>query len=207
MTLEKKILNDYLKNTKKITGKNSLSVLNHIVVSIVNNELQLKCTNLQYYFEADLPFKGNGFTIEPFEYPPTLFNNFTLYEVIKNCKGKDIEVTLNHHDNLCFDDIVLPVSDIDYSKYPENPFSECKLTSSGHIDRLDTFKRAFQFISDDMTRYFMNGVHFVLTDGKLHFESTDGRTGLLSDPVMGKSESGINVNYIVRDITNFFPLN
>ena len=150
-----------------------------------------------------MPFTGNGFTIDPFEYTPTLFNNFTLYEVVENCKGKEIEITLDHHNHLCFNDIVLPESDIDFEKFPENPFGDNKLTSSGIINRMDTFKRAFEFISDDETRYFMNGVHFVLADGKLRFEATDGRTGLQSDPTMGKSESGINEDYIVRDITAF----
>ena len=207
MTLEKKRLIDYIKQAKKLTKANSLSVLNQIVVSVSDDKLHLECTDLRYFFKADLPFNDDGFGIDSFEFPVTLFTNYTLFEAVKACKGKKIEVTLNHHGNLCFNDIVLPVSDIDYSKFPENPFSETKLTSSGTINRMDTFKRAFQFISNDETRYFMNGVHFVLIDGKLHFEATDGRTGLKSDPVMGKSESGINVNYIVRDITNFFPLN
>ena len=207
MTLEKKRLIDYIKQAKKLTKANSLSVLNQIVVSVSDDKLHLECTDLRYFFKADLPFNDDGFGIDSFEFPKTLFINYTLFEAVTACKGKYIEVAVNHAGNLCFNDIVLPVSDIDYSKFPENPFSDKELTSSGTISKMDTFKRAFQFISDDETRYFMNGVHFVIVDGKLRFEATDGRTGLKSDPVMGKSESGINVNYIVRDITNFFPLN
>ena len=206
MTLEKKKLNDYLKHAKRITKGNSLSVLNNIVISVKNNELYLECTDLQYYFEAALPFFDNGFGIDSFVFPKTLFTGFAIYEAVKACKGKEIEITLNNG-CLYFGDIVLPVSDIDYSKFPENPFSKEKITSSGTIERMDTFKRAFEFISSDETRYFMNGVHFVLVDGKLRFESTDGRTALQSDLVMGKSKPVTSVDYIVRDISKFIPLN
>ena len=206
MTLQKKKLTDFVKHAKKLTGKNALSVLNDIVISVEKDELHLECTDLRYFFKAELPFEEYSFG-EKLTFPKTLFTNYTIFEALKACKGPVIEVTVNHHDNLCFNDIVLPVSEIDYSKYPENPFGNNKLTSSGTISRMDTFERAFKFISDDETRYFMNGVHFVLTDGKLHFESTDGRTGLQSDPIMGKSEPGINVDYIVNDIAKFIPLN
>jgi hypothetical protein len=70
---------------------------------------------------------------------------------------------------------------------------------------MDTFKHAFKFISEDKTRYFMNGIHVVSENGKIRFEATDGRTGLKSDPVMGNSDADFNC--IVKDITKFLPLN
>lgn len=208
MTLEKKKLTDYLKHAKRLTGTNSLSVLSNIVVSVENKKLHLECTNLRYYFEAEIPFIENGFEIEETCFPKTLFIGVTLFEAVKNCKGKTIEINIINS-CLYFNGILLPISDIDYSKFPETNFYRLgkKLTSSGTIDRMNIFERSFQFKSEDETRYFMNGVHFVIVNGKLRFESTDGKIGLVTDPVMGKSEPEINVNYIVRDVSKFISLN
>lgn len=206
MTLEKKKLTDYVKQAKKMLGKNSLSVLSNIVVSVSDDKLHLHCTNLLIHFFAAIPFKKDGFKIDSFEFPKTTFFNSTIFEAVKACKGKEIEVCCID-DSLYFNDIQLPASDIDYSKFPETPFPNEKITSSGTIEKMDTFKRAFDFISWDETRYFMTGVHFALKDGKLQFEATNGRIGFQSDHSMGKSKKPVDIDYIVRDISNFLSLN
>lgn len=137
---------------------------------------------------------------------PTIYDSLTIYEAVKSCKGKKIEVSL-HDGYLYFNDILLPESTFDSDSFPINPFDYSLVTYSGSIEKMDTFKRAFRFISNDITRYFLNGVNFILDKNNVGFESTDGRTALLSKFNMGNTNCTEKANYIVRDITKFISLN
>ena len=155
-----------------ISSKNVISILSNVYLEAVKNELIIKATDLKVNFETRVPIevKEEGST--------TVFGDKFLGILNSIPEG---ELDFEKKDNLI---IIKPVARkikfqlrcIASEKYPEFPaynkdrYFEISVKSFKEMITQTVFA-----VSDDETRYFMNGVFFKKEMDKLLMVATDGR--------------------------------
>lgn len=207
MLLDKKVLNKFFRNAKSLAGKNALSVLSTIVVWMNQEGLHLKCTDLETWLFADIPFIST-FRDRVLTFPKTLFSITALLEATKaSGSGKNFDVMVIQ-DALHFNNIKIPVSDLEYEVYPDYKFERSEVTGIGNIHNWPAFVYAQKFVSHDDTRYFMNGIYFECDHNSIIAVATDGRTLFKTDPDFGtyKEISKSSEGFILKDMSKHFNL-
>jgi len=205
MNLEKKTFNSFMKNARFLTKKNNLSVLNHIAVSVDEDFMHLKCTDIQTWLFADIPFNKNEFPVGESFKDYTLYSVDTLATASKVNKGKLLSVSIIDND-IYFGEIRLIPSSLEYAQFPDFEFPIEAIKGQGIFGTIDTLKRAHEFISSDETRYYMNGVYFEAKNNKLLVVATDGRI-LYKSGKTGNTFNGPETSFILRDFHKFLNLN
>jgi len=167
------LLKEILIAQEIISGRNALSILSNVLLEVGHNRLTIKATDLKVNFETKIPVQ----VIEPGK--TTVFCDKFL-NIIRNLPESEIEFEKNDDNILtikpngqhidfklrCISTENFPeIISISNENYFEIPQSEYTKMISHTVFA----------ISDDETRYFLNGVYFEKSDDKIIMVATDGR--------------------------------
>ena len=156
-----------------ISSKNSLSVLSNVLLTVSKGELTLHATDLKVGFETSLPVQ----TIQ--EGTTTAFCD-KLQGILRSLPDGDVELEQVDATMLR----IRPISrKIDFQlrcipsdKYPELArASDSMYFEFPQRDFIDMVSKTLFAVSDDETRYFMNGIFLEKRDDNLAMVATDGR--------------------------------
>jgi len=154
-----------------IASKNVISILSNIYLEAKDDSLLIKATDLKVYFETKVPVT----VIEPG--PATVFGEKFLSILNSIPEG---EIEFEQKDNK----IKLKTSakkanfqlkSISSDKFPEFQMSNTEYFEIPIKDFKDMVNQTVFAVSDDETRFFMNGVYLEKTENKIIMVATDGR--------------------------------
>ena len=154
-----------------IASKNVISVLSNIYLEAENNSLTIRATDLKVNFETKVPVT----VIEPG--PVTVFGEKFLGILSSVPDGeiefeqKDNKIKINTSAKRANFNLKCMSSD----KFPEFPVSNSEYFEVPIIDIKEMINQTIFAVSDDETRFFMNGVYFEKVDSKIIMVATDGR--------------------------------
>jgi DNA polymerase-3 subunit beta len=167
-----------------IASKNAMSILSNIYLEAENDTLCIKATDIKVNFETRVPVM----VLEPGSI--TVFGEKFLGILNSIPDGelefdqKDMKITIKP----AFKKIKFQLKSIDSDKFPEFPVA---LEESFFEMPVKEFKnmvvQTVFAVSDDETRYFMNGVFFEKKEDKLIMVATDGRRLAYIAKEMGNS--------------------
>jgi DNA polymerase-3 subunit beta len=155
-----------------ILSKNAISILSNIYLEAKNDTLYIKSTDIKVNFETQVPISVQV------EGTTTVFGDKFLGILNSIPEG---EMEFNQNDmNIVIRplsrDIEFQLKSIASDKFPEFPVVN---KNNLFVLPIKDFKEMIQqtvfAVSDDETRYFMNGVFFENQGGKLSMVATDGR--------------------------------
>ena len=155
-----------------IASKNAISILSNIYLEADNDRLIIKATDMKVNFETIVPVT----VIEPGS--TTVFgdkflgilNTFPHEEI--EFSQKDINITIKP---TTLKRPEYKLKSIASDKYPEFPVSTTTFFEMPIKDFREMVQQTVFAVSDDETRYFMNGVYLEKTDDKINMVATDGR--------------------------------
>jgi DNA polymerase III subunit beta len=178
-----------------IASKNALSVLSNVFLQTDNDALTIRATDLKVGFETSLPVKTStpGTT--------TVFCD-KLLGIVRSLPPGEVEVSLDEEQMLLSirptgHKIEFDLKSIAPDKYPEQQIVPEELYFEfPQKDFLAMVAKTIFAVSDDETRYFLNGVYLERTDEGLRMVATDGkRLSLASSraPVTAAAFKGVIV--------------
>jgi len=154
-----------------IASKNVISILSNIYLEAENDSLTIKATDLKVNFETKVPVT----VLEPG--PATVFGDKFLGILGSVPEG---EMEFEYNDNKV--KIKTSVKKANFQlksmasdKFPEFPTSSTEYFEMPIKDFKEMVSQTVFAVSDDETRFFMNGVFLEKTEGKLVMVATDGR--------------------------------
>ncbi len=156
-----------------ISSRNTLSILSNVFLDARDNTVVLKATDLKVGFETRIPVEVStpGRT--------TIFCD-KLLGILRTVPEGDVEFELK--DNGLF--VIRPrtrkvdfrLKSIDAEKFPEvHVAPDDQYFEVSQRDFIDMVGQTIFAVSDDETRYFMNGVYMEQDQGELVMVATDGR--------------------------------
>jgi DNA polymerase III subunit beta len=155
-----------------ISSKNVISILSNIYVEAKDNSLTIKSTDMKVFFQTKVPVNvieegattiyGDKFLgiINTFPYDEIEFSQNDITAVIKPMTQKKPEYKIKI---------------IASEKYPEFPVSASPAFEMPIKDFREMIQQSIFAVSDDETRYFLNGAYFEKSEDKLNMVATDGR--------------------------------
>lgn len=155
-----------------ISSKNALSILSNVLLIAEESTLTIKATDLKVSFETKVPISTevSGST--------TVFCDKFL-GILRSLPEGEVEFEQDDQKLVIrplFKKIDFQLKSIASDKFPElNEIDESKYFSIPQKDLNDMIGETIFAVSDDETRYFMNGVFFEYTEGKINMVATDGR--------------------------------
>lgn len=156
-----------------ISTKNAISILSNVYLETNNNTLIIKASDVNVSFQTSLPVNSieNGST--------TVFCD-KLLGILSSIPDGEIEFELKDNKIIIkpsFKKIKFQLKSISSEKYPEFPASDSINFFEIPIKNFKAMITQTIFsISDDETRYFMNGIFLDYVDNsKLIMVATDGR--------------------------------
>ena len=155
-----------------ISSRNALSILSNVLIEVADGILTLKATDLKVGFETQFPVDVStpGST--------TIYCDKFL-GILRSLPEGEIE--FEQLDNRLvirplFKKIDFQLKSITSDKYPEiQDVAPESYFSVPQAEIIEMITQTIFAISDDETRYFMNGVYFEKADGSLIMVATDGR--------------------------------
>lgn len=156
-----------------ISSKNSLSVLSNVLLTVGKRGLRIQATDLKVGFETSIP-------VEVAQEGSTTAFCDKLLNILRSLPEGEVE--LEHVDATMLR--IRPKSGrIDFQlrcipsdKYPEMPKAADTLYFDfPQRDFIEMVSRTLFAVSDDETRYFMNGIFLEKKDDMLVMVATDGR--------------------------------
>jgi DNA polymerase-3 subunit beta len=156
-----------------ISSRNALSILSNVLLDARDNGLTIRATDLKVAFETTIPVEVSvpGST--------TVFCDKFL-SILKSLPSGEIEFEEEEDNSLVirplFKKIDFRLKTIGADKYPETQISaDTPYFEFPQQDFVQMIGQTVFAVSDDETRYFMNGVYLENVDGKLTMVATDGR--------------------------------
>ena len=155
-----------------ISSRNSLSILSNVLLEADNETLKIKATDLKVSFETQIPVEVSqaGST--------TVFCDKFL-GIIRSLPDGDVEFNLADGRlliNPLFGKINFQLKSISSDKFPEiKEIGDDKYFELPQNSLIDMISHTVFSVSDDETRYFMNGVYLEHQEGTLSMVATDGR--------------------------------
>lgn len=156
-----------------ISSRNALSILSNVMIVAEENELTIRATDLKVSFETRIPVDvaDAGST--------TIFCDKFL-GILRSLPAGEVEFEQEGSDRFVirplFKKIDFQLRSISSEKFPEvqlaPPESYFDFPQS---DLIEMITQTIFAVSDDETRYFMNGVYLENLDGDLVMVATDGR--------------------------------
>lgn len=167
------LLKEILIAQEIISSRNSLSILSNVFLEVKENHLFIKATDLKVSFETNIK-------IEAFLTGSTTVFCDKLLSVLRSLPPGDIEFELKDNSILNIKPlskkIDFQLKSIAADKYPElKSISEESFFDFPQKEFIDMISKTTFAVSDDETRYFMNGVFFKRSDQNLLMVATDGR--------------------------------
>ncbi|TVR55505.1 MAG: DNA polymerase III subunit beta [Spirochaetaceae bacterium] len=156
-----------------ISSRNSLSILSNVFLETSGNTLTIKATDLKVSFETQIPI-GSGVDGTTTVYCEKLLG------ILRTLPSGEVEFESDSDSRFLirplFKKIEFKLKCIAAEKYPEvQVASTDAYFEIPQKDLLEMISQTIFAISDDETRYYMNGVFLENTDGKLVMVATDGR--------------------------------
>ncbi|MDR1955855.1 MAG: DNA polymerase III subunit beta [Treponema sp.] len=155
-----------------ISSKNAISILSNIYLEAENDTLSIKATDLKVNFETKVPIM----VIEPGS--TTVFGDKFLGILNSIPEGElefeqtDMKITIKP----TMKKIRFQLKSIASEKFPEFPVPNTEDAFELPVkDFKEMILQTIFAVSDDETRYFMNGVFFEKAKDKLIMVATDGR--------------------------------
>jgi DNA polymerase-3 subunit beta len=155
-----------------ISSKNALSILSNVLMEAENNTLTIKATDLKVGFETSIPVDISvpGST--------TIYCDKFL-SILRSLPDGDIEFELKDgklYIKPLFKKINFQLKSIASEQYPEmQKISDESFFVMPQSDLIEMIGQTIFAVSDDETRYFMNGVYLENIEGNLIMVATDGR--------------------------------
>lgn len=155
-----------------ISSRNALSVLSNVFLEADNNTLLIKATDLKVSFESRIPVdvKRPGST--------TVFSDKFL-GILRALPDGDVEFEQVENTFVIkpvFGSIDFKLKSIASDKFPElQEISGSNYFNIAQKDLIEMIGQTSFAVSDDETRYFMNGVYLEHQDKDLVMVATDGR--------------------------------
>lgn len=156
-----------------ISSRNALSILSNVLLEADNNVLTIKATDLKVGFETKIPVTvdESGDT--------TIFCDKFL-GILRSMPDGVIEFEETENEKLYINstsqDISFQLNSIGADKFPELPdVKEDNYFELPQKQFIEMISQTIFSISDDETRYFMNGVFLEKFDSRLIMVGTDGR--------------------------------
>jgi len=159
-----------------ISTKSALSILSNVLLIIKNNSLIIKATDIKVNFETKIPVDAEE------DGSITIFSD-KFMGILSALPSGEVEFALDQKDNQTIaiirhltKKIKFQLKCMSQDKFPEFPSIEkvpfFMLPAKEFKDMI--YQTTFA-VSEDETRYFMNGVYFEKKDNKLILVATDGR--------------------------------
>jgi DNA polymerase III subunit beta len=155
-----------------ISSKNVISILSNIYIEVEDNELIIKATDTKVNFETKVPIEviEKGSTTVYCEKFLGILNSIPDGELEFEQKGNNIIIKSSTRK------IKFQLRCIASEKYPEFPAFNKEIFFEMPVKELkDMIFQTIFAVSDDETRYFMNGVFFKKEGEKIIMVATDGR--------------------------------
>jgi len=156
-----------------ISSKSALSILSNVLLEADNGALTIKATDLKVSFETKIPVDVSvpGST--------TVFCD-KLLGILRTLPPGDIEFDEKENDILLikplFKKIDFRLKTIGSDKFPELQIAqEEDYFEFSQKDIIEMISQTVFAVSDDETRYYMNGVYLEKTDDGIVMVATDGR--------------------------------
>jgi len=155
-----------------ISSKNVISILSNIYLEANDNSLTIKATDMKVNFQTVVPVN----VIEPGT--TTVFGD-KFFGIINSFPYDELEFSLKENNA-----IVKPVNlkkpeyklkSIASDRFPEIPVSSNPFFELPIKDFREMVQQSVFAVSDDETRYFMNGVYLEKSEEKINMIATDGR--------------------------------
>ena len=156
-----------------ISSKNSLSVLSNVLLTASKGELKLQATDLKVGFETSLP-------VEIIQEGTTTAFCDKLLNILRSLPEGDVELEQADPTMLRIRPLTKKV-DFQLRCIPSDKYPElARATDSMYFDFpqkdfIEMVSRTLFAVSDDETRYFMNGIYLEKRDDSLIMVATDGR--------------------------------
>jgi DNA polymerase-3 subunit beta len=155
-----------------ISSKNAISILSNIFIEAADNELIIKATDIKVNFETKVPIDviDKGSTTVYCEKFLGILNSIPDGEIEFEQKDNNIVIKSSARK------IKFQLRCISAEKYPEFPVYNKENYFEMPVKELkDMILQTIFAVSDDETRYFMNGVFFKKEGEKIFMVATDGR--------------------------------
>ena len=154
-----------------IASKNVISILSNIYLEAKNDGLIIKATDLKVNFETNVPVT----VVEPG--PATVFGE-KFFGILNSIPEGEIE--FEQKDNkikvkTSVKKANFQLKSISSDKFPEFPVSSAEYFEIPVKNFKDMVNQTVFAVSDDETRFFMNGVYLEKTENKIVMVATDGR--------------------------------
>ena len=155
-----------------ISSKNAILILSNIYLEADNDRLLIKARDMKVNFQTEVPVTviesgsttvyGDKFLgiISTFPYDEIEFSQNENIVIIKPTTQKKPEYKLKSMAS---------------EKFPEFPVSTFPFFEMPIKDFKEMVQQSVFAVSDDETRYFMNGVYMEKSEGKINMVATDGR--------------------------------
>lgn len=167
------ILNEIITAQDIVSTKNALSILSNVLLSTENNTLTIRATDRKVGFQTQVPVQTvtTGST--------TVFCDKFL-NILRSCPDGEIEFEEVENNRLhikpAFKKIDFKLKSIASEKYPEMTIvDDDSYFTLPQADFLEMITQTIFSVSDDQTRYFMNGVFLDCIGEKIIMVATDGR--------------------------------
>jgi DNA polymerase-3 subunit beta len=155
-----------------ISSKNAILILSNIYLEAIKDKLIIKAKDMKVNFQTEVPVNvvENG--------SATIYGD-KLFGIVSSFPCEEIEFSLS--DNIA---IIKPVTrkkpeyklkSMASEKFPEFPVSTYPFFEMPIKDFREMIQQSIFAVSDDETRYFMNGVFLEKAEGKINMVATDGR--------------------------------
>ena len=174
-----------------IASKNAISIWSNIYLETKDSSLIIKATDRNVNFQTEIP-------VTVIESGATTIFVDKFFGFLNTLSCEEIEFILK--DNIAITKPVMQnkpkceLKIIASEKFPEFPVSAVPFFEMPIKDFKEMVQNSVFAISDDETRYFMNGVFFEKTEDKINMVATDGRRlAFVTKPAGSKIEdfSGI----------------
>ncbi|MCL2765633.1 MAG: DNA polymerase III subunit beta [Treponema sp.] len=155
-----------------ISSKNAVLILSNIYLEAVNNSLIIKAKDMKVNFQTEVP-------VNVIESGSTTVYGDKFLGIINSFPHDEIEFL--QKDNVA---IIKPTTkkkpeyklkSIASDKFPALPVSSEKFFEMPIKDFKEMVQQSVFAVSDDETRYFMNGVYLEKSEDKINMVATDGR--------------------------------
>jgi DNA polymerase III subunit beta len=155
-----------------ISSRNTLSILSNVLLETANNLLMIKATDLSVSFETQIP-------VDTVEAGSTTIYCDKLLGILRSLPDGEIEIDQLESQVVIrplFQKIDFHLRSISAEKYPEMKICDEQLyfTVSSR-DLIAMIDQTIFSVSDDTTRYFLNGVYLENGGNGLVMVATDGR--------------------------------
>jgi DNA polymerase-3 subunit beta len=156
-----------------ISSRNALSILSNVLLIAEGDSLLIKATDLKVSFESKIAVDVAD------EGTTTLFCD-KLLGILRSLPPGDIEFESSENEQFVispvFKSIDFRIKSISAEKYPEiQTAPEESYFSISQTELIEMIGQTVFAVSDDETRYFMNGVFLEKNDQELIMVATDGR--------------------------------